>query len=62
MLASIVSTKSPQKATESIEDKLAERPPGYNPDGSVAYVIHKILPSDTLDGISIRYNVAKNMI
>lgn len=31
-------------------------------DGKVDYVVHKVSTKDTLDGISIRYNVSKRKI
>ncbi len=51
------------KEEASIEDKLQERPREmFQEDGSVAYVIHKVQITDTLDGVSIRYNVRKDLI
>jgi LysM repeat protein len=64
MMESVKAVKSGVAKEEgSIEDKLQERPREmFQEDGSVAYVIHKTLVTDTLDGISIRYNVRKDLI
>lgn len=44
---------------ENVEDQL-EYAPAYKK--GVGYVIHQVSQNDTLDGISIRYNVSKDLI
>lgn len=48
---------------QGIEENLPERPQEmFMENGEVAYVIHTIQTTDTLDGISIKYNVRKDLI
>jgi LysM repeat protein len=47
---------------QNIEDTLPVRPAHISADAIVNYVIHKVSPNDTLVGISLRYDVRKDLI
>lgn len=62
-LQSIVPQKTVGPSTYvPAEEKLLDRPIGYTRDGKEDYVIHNVTPTDTLEGISLRYDVNKDLI